>query len=140
MPNIPTETLVSAGILVALIAGWRYVQQNPQTDIVGAVKNNMNLPGGKGLFEDELTGSASGSKKSGAKKSKKRKSTAAAGSGGLSSGGEKDAFSPSEAEQDEKKPGPSAPVVDEKKTKKDKKNKTLAEQKVKKAPKTEVDE
>lgn len=138
MPYIPTETIVSAAILAALIAGWRYVQQNPQQEVIpAAVKKTANavLPGGKGLFEDELTGEGGKKSKAGSKKSasKKKKSVGAAIGAGAASA--EPSSSRVEQESEPEKPAPVQPKATEQK-----KPKTLAEKKAKKAPKTEVDE
>ena len=135
MPYIPTETIISAAILAALIAGWRYVQQNPQQELIPAsVKKTAQsaLSNGKGLFEDELTGESSKKAKAGGKKSgsSKKKSK-----GGAGSTAPVKAISETEGEQETS----SASPVEVKSTKQ-KKPQTLAEKKVKKAPKTEVDE
>ena len=85
MPYIPTETIISAAILAALIAGWRYVQQNPQQELIPASAKKTAqsaLSNGKGLFEDELTGESSKKAKAVGKKSgsSKKKSKGGAGS------------------------------------------------------------
>jgi hypothetical protein len=137
MPYIPTETIISAAILAALIAGWRYVQQNPQQELIPAsVKKTAQsaLSNGKGLFEDELTGESSkkvktgGGKKSG---SSKKKNKGGAGSTTVPVR----AISETEGEQET-----TSTSTAEVKSTKQKKPQTLAEKKVKKAPKTEVDE
>lgn len=147
MPYIPTETIVSAAILAALIAGWRYVQQNPQQQeaIPAAIKKTANavIPGGKGLFEDELTGeSASGSgkkSKAGSKKSASKKKKNGAAVVGDVSGKEDGASSARvEPEPEVEAKAPTSVPTQSKATKE--KPQTLAEKKVKKAPKTEVDE
>ena len=144
MPYIPTETIVSAAILAALIAGWRYVQQTPQQEVIPAsVKKTANavLPGGKGLFEDELTGeSGNKSSKAGSKKSasKKKKSVGTTGGAGAVSDGKEESSS-SRAEQKQEQEA-QTPAPAQTKAAKEKKPKTLAEKKVKKAPKTEGDE
>ena len=139
MPYIPTETIISAAILAALIAGWRYVQQNPQQELIPASVKKMAqtaLSNGKGLFEDELTGESSKKAKSGGKKSgsskKKNKVTGAVASAAAAA---VKAVSETEGEQES-----TSTSTAESKSTKQKKPQTLAEKKAKKAPKTEVDE
>lgn len=86
MPYIPTETIVSAALLVALVAGWRYVQSNPETKgkVVKAAHEARDK--GKDLFDDldqAVKSGSSGASSEAAKKKKKqdkkkKKATAAA--------------------------------------------------------------
>lgn len=95
MPYIPTETIVSAALLVALVAGWRYVQSNPETKSKVVKAAHEARDKGKDLFDDldqAVKSGGSGASSEAAKKKKKqdkkkKKATAAASTS--SSGDEK---------------------------------------------------